>query len=116
MNAVRTPRVKKIGDEISYRVNQARLAWIDSLLSELGEEPAEAKCSEWAQVSWKYSMDPLFWIPILLLVLFLAYEFVGVFGAGFLVDVLEEGVFGKWVLPAATSTVGRAIPWGVIRG
>src|SRR4030065_2822973 len=60
-------------------------------------------------------MGPLFGIPILLLVLFLAYDVVGVFGAGFLVDVLEEGVFGKWVLPAAAWTVERTIPWGMIR-
>ena len=115
MNAVRNRLVEEIGDDISYRVNQARLAWIDSLLSELGEEPAEAKGRDWAQVFGKYSMDPLFGIPILLLVLFLAYEFVGVFGAGFLVDVLEEGVFGKWVVPAAAWTVERTIPWGMIR-
>ena len=59
----------------------------------------------------KYAMDPLFGVPILLFVLFLAYGFVGVFGAGFLVDLLEESVFGKGIVPAATWVVGKTVPW-----
>jgi ferrous iron transport protein B len=115
MNAVRNRLVEENGEEISYRINQARLAWIDVLLSELGEEPNESKGRDVAQVFGKYAMDPFFGIPILLFVLFLAYEFVGVFGAGFLVDLLEESVFGKGIVPAAAWVVERTIPWSFLR-
>ncbi|HJQ99165.1 MAG TPA: FeoB small GTPase domain-containing protein, partial [Candidatus Polarisedimenticolaceae bacterium] len=41
-------------------------------------------------------------VPILLGVLWIAYRFVGVFGAGTLVDLLENGVFNGYINPAAT--------------
>ncbi|MGZ8430627.1 MAG: ferrous iron transport protein B [Candidatus Deferrimicrobiaceae bacterium] len=115
MNAVRNRLVEETGEDISYRINQARLAWIDSFLSELGEEPGARQGRDWAHAFGTYSMHPLFGIPILFLVLVLAYEFVGVFGAGFLVDLLEEGLFGKWVVPATAWAVERTIPWAILR-
>jgi ferrous iron transport protein B len=115
MNAVRNRVVEENGEDIAYRVNQGRLAWIDALLSELGEEQSPSAGKNWADIFGKYSMDPLFGIPILLFVLFLAYEFVGVFGAGILVDFLEESVFGKGIVPAAAWIVEKTIPWDILR-
>jgi len=115
MNALRNRVMEENGADISYRVNQARLAWIDALLSDLGEEPSPARGKDWAQLFGKYSMDPLFGVPILLFVLFLAYVFVGVFGAGFLVDLLEGSVFGKGIVPAATWVVEKTVPWTFFR-
>jgi ferrous iron transport protein B len=115
MNAVRNRVVEENGEDISYRVNQGRLAWIDALLSELGEEQSAPAGKDWADIFGKYAMDPLFGIPILLFVLFLAYEFVGVLGAGILVDFLEEGVFGKGIVPAVAWIVEKTIPWEILR-
>jgi ferrous iron transport protein B len=111
MNAVRNRLVGEMGGEISYRVNQVRLAWIDALLKELGEEPSTGGKRDWTQAFGRWSMDPLYGIPILAGVLVLAYEFVGVFGAGILVDFLEGTLFGAWVVPAVRYVVDRAIPW-----
>jgi ferrous iron transport protein B len=115
MNAVRNRAVEENGEDISYRVNKSRLVWIDALLSGLGEEPSESRGKDWANLFGKYAMDPLFGIPILLFVLFLAYEFVGVIGAGYLVDLLEGGVFGKGIVPAASWIVERTIPSEFLR-
>ena len=55
-----------------------------------------------------------FWAwPILLGVLFAVYEFVGVFGAGTLVGLMEEGLFGGYLNPAVTQFVQGHIstPW-----
>jgi ferrous iron transport protein B len=51
--------------------------------------------------------------PILLAVLFVVYQFVGVFGAGTLVGMLEEGLFGAYLNPAITGFVQARIhaPW-----
>jgi len=46
----------------------------------------------------KLSIHPFWGIPILLLVLWLTYQFVGVFGAQTSVKFLEETVFAKWFL------------------
>ena len=48
-------------------------------------------------------------------VLFLMYEFVGVFGAGTLVNFLETGIFGKIINPAATQLVKLFIPFSFIQ-
>ena len=115
MNAVRNRLTEESGEDVAYRVNQARLAWIDRLLGTLGREEAPEKGVEFAQRFGRLAMDPVYGLPILLAVLFLAYEFVGVFGAGFLVDLLESGLFEKWIVPAAAWAVDRLVPWPLAR-
>lgn len=115
MNATRNRLEEEAGGEIAYRINQVRLQWIDSLLEELGEEPGAGKGSGWANVFGRYAMDPVYGVPILLFVLFLAYEFVGVFGAKVLVDFLEAGLFGKAIIPGAAWIVNHTIPWPLAR-
>ena len=61
------------------------------------------------------SMHPVWGVPVLAGVLLLAYEFVGVFGAGTLVRLTEDGLFGKLINPAAVSLAQRLIPWGWLR-
>ncbi len=115
MNAVRNRLEEENGGEIFFRINRARLAWIDSLLSELGEEGPPSAGTDWLQTAGRYAMDPLLGVPVLLFVLFLAYEFVGVFGAGFLVDFLEGRLFGRWIVPAATWAVENTVPSAFLR-
>jgi ferrous iron transport protein B len=57
-----------------------------------------------------------FWgLPILAGVLYASYLFVGVFGAGTLVDLLEDGLFGRVLNPAVTAWCARFIPWAAAR-
>jgi ferrous iron transport protein B len=51
--------------------------------------------------------------PILLGVLFAVYQFVGVFGAGTLVGLMEGGLFGEVLNPAVTRLVHAhvGVPW-----
>ncbi len=57
------------------------------------------------------AMHPVWGVPVLLSVLVVAYLFVGVFGAGTLVDLLENGLFGSRINPAVTALVQRTVPW-----
>lgn len=61
------------------------------------------------------SMHPLWGLPFLGLILFLLYEFVGVFGAGTLVDLLEEGLFGRYLNPIFARLVESLIPFSLLR-
>jgi ferrous iron transport protein B len=61
------------------------------------------------------SMHPLWGVPVLAAVLFAAYEFVGVFGAGTLVDLVEHGLFGHAINPLTTHLVDAAVPWQWVR-
>jgi ferrous iron transport protein B len=69
-----------------------------------------------ADVLSQWMMRPLTGIPFLLLVLYLGlYKFVGGFGAGTVVDLLEDHVFGSHVNPFLIEWSERLIPWPVLR-
>jgi ferrous iron transport protein B len=55
-------------------------------------------------------------IPVLLLVLYFGlYQLVGKFAAGTLVDLLENKLFGEFVLPPVNKLFTAMIPWDIIR-
>ena len=58
--------------------------------------------------------EPLTGLPILALVLYLTYLFVGVFGAQTLVGLLEDGAFGGYINPAATAAAAH-LPFPLLR-
>ncbi|MGB9195123.1 MAG: nucleoside recognition domain-containing protein, partial [Azonexus sp.] len=61
----------------------------------------------------QYVVHPLWGIPILLAMLYLVYQFVGVFGATVLVGLLEKDLFEGILNPAFTDFVTAAVnvPW-----
>jgi ferrous iron transport protein B len=60
---------------------------------------------------------PLIGVPVLLLVLYLGlYQFVGVFGAGTVVDWLEGAVFEDRLNPFFELVFGALVPWEWLRG
>lgn len=62
------------------------------------------------------TMRPPVGIPILVLVLYFAlYRFVGVFGAGKVVDYLEGTIFQTYLNPWINTLVERYIPWLAIQ-
>lgn len=61
-------------------------------------------------------MQPLTGIPILLVVLYFGlYQFVGVFGGGTLVDLLENKLFGEVINPFVTHWVKVIIPFAPVQ-
>jgi ferrous iron transport protein B len=59
---------------------------------------------------------PLTGVPLLLIVLYFGlYKFVGVFGAGTVVDLLEKDFFVAFFNPWITGVVKNIIPWEVIQ-
>lgn len=63
----------------------------------------------------RLSMHPLWGLPILILVIFALYEFVGVFGAGTLVGLLEEKIFGEYLNPITIKIVKILIPFKLLQ-
>ncbi len=60
----------------------------------------------------RLTRQPLTGIPILLLVLYWGlYKFVGGFGAGILVDYIDENVFANVITPAVDEACRRWLPW-----
>lgn len=72
--------------------------------------------SGFAEWVGRVCMQPLTGIPILLLVLYYGlYQFVGVFGGGVLVDLLENRLFGNYINPFITHWVKTLIPFAPIQ-
>ncbi|MCL4466084.1 MAG: ferrous iron transport protein B [Chloroflexi bacterium] len=75
----------------------------------------EQRLSGFAERLSEVMMNPLTGIPLLLLALFLLYQFVGVLGAQTLVGFLEDDVFGTYINPWVNATLATFVPWPVIR-
>lgn len=58
----------------------------------------------------RISMHPVWGLPVLLAVLYGLYQFVGVFGAGTLVDFLEDMVFGQFISPWSQKLFSFLLP------
>ncbi|MEJ5250326.1 MAG: ferrous iron transporter B [Armatimonadota bacterium] len=72
--------------------------------------------SGFAEWLGRVCMHPVTGIPILLVVLYYGlYKFVGVFGGGTLVDLLENRLFGEYINPFLTHWVKTLIPFAPIQ-
>ena len=104
-------------EDLGYVIQEARLRAAGQIAREVvARKVAPARTARaFAGRLDRLSTHPVWGIPILLAALYLSYLFVGVFGAKTLVDLLENGFFGKIVSPAATRLAGAIIPWPLVR-
>jgi ferrous iron transport protein B len=92
----------------------------ESLLAHAGAiagRHATSGASRGAQVSrrlGRLAIHPVWGWPILAFVLWALYEVVGVFGAGTLVDLVEDGLFHGYLNPWAIALFSF-VPWGLGR-
>ncbi len=63
----------------------------------------------------KYVTHPFWGIPFLLIIMFIVYEFVGVFGAGTAVDFFENVLFGEYINPGVVWIFEKFIPIPIIQ-
>ena len=98
-----------LAEPIGYLINQTRLRKADELLSRVVVVRGKAPRSL-SSFLGNLSIHPFWGIPVLLFILWMTYEFVGVFGAQTSVKFLEETLFGKWLLPPVNSFFQRFIP------
>ncbi|MFA5794148.1 MAG: ferrous iron transport protein B [Candidatus Brocadiia bacterium] len=114
MKNIRSEIAGQFGQPLSYVINQTRLKRVEGIVSEV--EKHEAKPNwKFADSLGKLMMHPIWGVPILLLVLWLVYEIVGVFGAGTLVGLLENTVFGEYINPAAIWLFEKIVPSAIVR-
>ncbi len=106
---IRQETQMRFAEPVGYLINQARLRKVDELVSQVMGLRGEAPKSI-SSFLGSVSIHPFWGIPILLFILWITYEFVGVFGAQTSVKFLEETLFGKWLLPPLTYLIERFIP------
>lgn len=97
---------------LAWQIEQERHRWSQHLSAQVlvnKTPPRRQTLADW--VGW-LCMNPWTGFPILALVLYFGlYQFVGVFGAGTVVGLIEENLFGEYINPAVERFVKGLIPW-----
>ncbi len=100
LEAVRRTTETRLREPLAGLLHRHRMAAIDALVREVETRPPR-RVGSFLETLGTWSMHPLWGVPVLLAVLWGMYQFVGVFGAGMLVDILESKFFGEYVSPWA---------------
>jgi len=96
-------------DPLAYVIQGARLDYIEEVVSAVLIDAGQG----WRGISnslGQLATHPIWGWVILAGILYSLYWFVGVFGAGILVGLLEEGLFGQVINPWVTTQVSHLIP------
>jgi ferrous iron transport protein B len=101
----------ELGEPIASALTRRRLAWIDSILPRVERRVAPGRSIR--EALGRLAMHRVAGWPILGAVLLAVYAFVGVIGAGTLVGLLEENLFGGVIGPWITELAQDVIPWEI---
>jgi ferrous iron transport protein B len=103
-------------ESLRFVVARQRLAAADRLHDQVvSRHGVRSAGSALARRLGAWSTDPVKGIPVLLLVLLAAYQFVGVLGAKTAVDFLENTVFYGHVVPWTEALVRWVVPAGAVQ-
>ncbi len=105
---------ERFADPLNYIITIERQRFINTLIEDAMDND-QVKGIPFRERLSRLSMHPVAGVPIFLGIIYLLYEFVGVFGAQTAVDFLEETVFGQYINPVANRIVSSIIPWKVLQ-
>ena len=102
---------QRYGRPIKYNITMERQEKINDIISRVMNRQENKKIIFKEKLS-RAMMSPWTGIPIFLIVIYFGlYQFVGVFGAGTLVDFLEAGIFETYVNPYINNILTAYIQW-----
>jgi ferrous iron transport protein B len=103
-----------LSEPIGYQINRERLHVIDKLVKgcQSRVERADSGLRRWLGVA---TMHPVYGIPFMLFSLYVMYVFVGVFGAGTLVDFMESVIFEEYINPYAVGFIDAVVPSQILK-
>jgi ferrous iron transport protein B len=97
---------------LNYIITKKRLEEVHKIVKNIESKEERAE-SSMLESFGKLSVHPIGGIPVLLGVLYLVYHFVGVFGAGTLVDFFEGVIFNEYINPVSISIIERLVPFKI---
>lgn len=97
---------------LNYVITKKRIGEVQKIVRQV-ESTEKKKGSSLLESLGTWSVHPIAGIPILMVVMFLIYEFVGVFGAGTLVNFFEGVIFNEYINPISTNIVDSLIPYKI---
>ncbi|HVS33070.1 MAG TPA: ferrous iron transporter B [Thermoanaerobaculia bacterium] len=105
LDEIRAEVQSRLSHPLSVVIGNARMAAVERLSSSSSSTPEVVKRNTIRDWIGAVSIHPLWGVPFLAAVLYAAWLFVGKFGAGYLVDLLETNVFEAYINVWATSLV-----------
>ncbi|MBI2252273.1 MAG: ferrous iron transport protein B [Armatimonadetes bacterium] len=114
LEEVQEDLAEKYIEPLAYIINEQRLKETENLIKSC-VKTEKIILKNWVYYLGRISMDRFWGIPILIIVLFLMYKFVGEFAAGAGVNFVENTVFGKYLNPWAIKIVNFLIPIPLIK-
>jgi ferrous iron transport protein B len=99
---------------LGYVMAQERQCYVQDIVARVTTQGTPVK-TPWVDRFERWTIHPFWGVPIVLAVLYLVYVLVGQFGAGTLVDLLEEKLFGQWLNPLAKSLASKYLPLPLAR-
>lgn len=95
---------------LAQQIQLARLTAADRVMNRVYTRPDEARSGFASRIS-RWALHPLKGIFMLAALLYLTFWFVGLFGAGTLVGLMEEGLFGQVLNPLAVRATDAVLPF-----
>ncbi|HEY6101385.1 MAG TPA: ferrous iron transport protein B, partial [Anaeromyxobacter sp.] len=114
IDEIRRELAARYPESLRFVVARQRLASVDRLHDAVLRKGDGSAASTFGRRLAAWSTHPWWGVPILFAVLFVAYEFVGVFGAGTAVDFLENTVFQNYIVPWVDAAVRFLAPDGAV--
>lgn len=110
LDEIRQRLQKKFPEPIGFWINRKRLQAVDQILAKVFRKSNPVGGRSFRLLN-TLTTHPVAGIPILLLVLYAMYKFVGDLGAGVGVDFMQREIFGRWINPAAIRGVQSLALW-----
>ena len=113
------PKIEKLREKyaqpLSYLIALARQQSATGIVEE-AKEKKEKPAGNFTEKLSRLTMNTFSGYILLAAVLYFGlYLFVGKFGAGFLVDLMEKKVFGEWLIPPAAKFIENIFPWKAVQ-
>ncbi len=105
--------LQKFHRSLNVEITRARMAAAARMTAQVTQH-RETPLTSLAQWLGRATVHPVGGLAFVAVVLTGMYYFVGVLGAGTLVDFLESTVFGTYVVPWLTSVVEAVLPWELL--
>ena len=108
--AIRLETSRMTTEPLSHMIQASHLKTIDALIEGCYKATTGVR-NGWSHRFGHWSTHPLKGVLVLAAVLAVTFWFVGLLGAGTLVDLLETGLFGQVLNPAANHVVDALLPF-----
>lgn len=114
IDAIRRDVAARYPESLRFVIAKQRLACVDALHDVILTKGNASAASSLGRRIGGWSTHPIWGVPFLALVLYLSYQFVGVLGAGTLVDFFETTVFEGYLVPWVDALVRLVTPDGAV--